>query len=163
MTRSLLLALSSNDACRHLSLRRPPRVDIDNVQHVEKSTSAGLKLKWLWKHDRLFLRRRSFGRLKLRWCRPLEQHTHARPAASACCYEHGFSLVGDRSAVYFIIKFMNSNVYSADASTPPIYQKALNTADPSGSGEISINSLSRVLLTSGLSASTIDRVSGHKC
>ncbi|KXN87384.1 Sorting nexin MVP1 [Leucoagaricus sp. SymC.cos] len=46
----------------------------------------------------------------------------------------------------------------ADATVPTIYHRAFNAVDNSGMGETSVNSLSRVLATSGLSASTIDRI-----
>ncbi|EJD07688.1 uncharacterized protein FOMMEDRAFT_143983 [Fomitiporia mediterranea MF3/22] len=46
----------------------------------------------------------------------------------------------------------------ADATAPPLYHKAFRAVNPSGSGETSINSLSRVLLTSGVSASIIQRI-----
>ncbi|KAI5118686.1 hypothetical protein M0805_003623 [Coniferiporia weirii] len=46
----------------------------------------------------------------------------------------------------------------ADATAPPLYHKAFSAVDLSGIGETSVNSLSRVLLTSGLSASIIDRI-----
>lgn len=45
-----------------------------------------------------------------------------------------------------------------ESKAPSLYHKAFAVVDPSGAGETSINSLSRVLLTSGVSASTIDRV-----
>lgn len=41
---------------------------------------------------------------------------------------------------------------------PPIYSKAFSAVDPTNVGETSVNALSRVLGTSSLSASTIDRV-----
>ncbi|THH05409.1 hypothetical protein EW145_g4817 [Phellinidium pouzarii] len=46
----------------------------------------------------------------------------------------------------------------ADATAPPLYHKAYSIIDSAGIGETSVNSLSRVLLTSGVSASTIDRI-----
>ena len=58
-----------------------------------------------------------------------------------------------------------TNVYdmkmskTADASTAPqVYHKAFMLIDPTSSGETSVGGLSRVLATSGLSASTIERV-----
>ncbi|GBE86450.1 hypothetical protein BKA93DRAFT_808821 [Sparassis latifolia] len=45
-----------------------------------------------------------------------------------------------------------------DATVPPIYNQAFTAVDPSNSGEISVNALSRVLGTSSLSASTIDKI-----
>ncbi|KAL5513289.1 MVP1 [Sanghuangporus vaninii] len=45
-----------------------------------------------------------------------------------------------------------------EAKAPSLYQKAFSVVNPSGTGETSISSLSRVLLTSGVSASTIDRI-----
>ncbi|KAF8524191.1 hypothetical protein JB92DRAFT_3081791 [Gautieria morchelliformis] len=50
-----------------------------------------------------------------------------------------------------------SNVI-ADATAPPVYNKAFQAVDPSFSGEVSVNALSRVLTTSSLPASTIDRI-----
>ncbi|KAF8573329.1 hypothetical protein K439DRAFT_1375705 [Ramaria rubella] len=50
-----------------------------------------------------------------------------------------------------------SNVI-ADATAPPVYNKAFQAVDPSFSGEVSVNSLSRVLITSSLPASTIERI-----
>ncbi|EIN05981.1 hypothetical protein PUNSTDRAFT_54291 [Punctularia strigosozonata HHB-11173 SS5] len=46
----------------------------------------------------------------------------------------------------------------ADATVPSIYSKALVAVDPGNSGETSVSSLSRVLGTSGLGASTIDKI-----
>lgn len=48
--------------------------------------------------------------------------------------------------------------FAADATVPTIYTESLAAVDPSFSGETSLSSLSRVLNTSGLPASTIDRV-----
>lgn len=48
---------------------------------------------------------------------------------------------------------------TADAIVPPIYNEALTAVEPNFSGETSLTSLSRVLSTSGLGATTIDRVS----
>ncbi|OCB87801.1 hypothetical protein A7U60_g5124 [Sanghuangporus baumii] len=45
-----------------------------------------------------------------------------------------------------------------EAKAPSLYQKAFGVVNPSGTGETSISSLFRVLLTSGVSASTIDRI-----
>ncbi|TDL23609.1 hypothetical protein BD410DRAFT_768122 [Rickenella mellea] len=45
-----------------------------------------------------------------------------------------------------------------DALVPPIYQKAYTAVDPSNTGETTVNALSRVLGTSSLPASTIDRI-----
>jgi sorting nexin-8 len=41
---------------------------------------------------------------------------------------------------------------------PPIYTKALNAIDPTGTGDVSVNALSRVISTSSLPAATVDRV-----
>ncbi|PPQ64781.1 hypothetical protein CVT24_007867 [Panaeolus cyanescens] len=46
----------------------------------------------------------------------------------------------------------------ADATVPSIYHRAYNSADPEGTGDTSVNTLSRVLSTSSLPASTIDRI-----
>ncbi|KII87354.1 hypothetical protein PLICRDRAFT_112871 [Plicaturopsis crispa FD-325 SS-3] len=46
----------------------------------------------------------------------------------------------------------------ADATVPGIYDRAFAAVDPSSSGETSVNALSRVLGTSSLPASTIDRI-----
>lgn len=52
-----------------------------------------------------------------------------------------------------------ANLYlPADATVPAIYERAFAAVDISGLGETSVNSLSRVLATSSLPASTIDRV-----
>ena len=42
---------------------------------------------------------------------------------------------------------------------PSIYHQAYGAVDPEGFGETSVNALSRILSTSSLPASTIDRVS----
>ncbi|THH17794.1 hypothetical protein EW146_g3094 [Bondarzewia mesenterica] len=46
----------------------------------------------------------------------------------------------------------------ADATVPTIYLKSFSAVDPTNSGETSVNSLSRVLGTSGLPAGTIDKI-----
>ncbi|CAK5283086.1 unnamed protein product [Mycena citricolor] len=46
----------------------------------------------------------------------------------------------------------------ADATVPAIYDQAFLLVDPSNTGETSVNSLSRVLGTSSLPASTIDKI-----
>ncbi|KAL1747816.1 hypothetical protein HDZ31DRAFT_30940 [Schizophyllum fasciatum] len=46
----------------------------------------------------------------------------------------------------------------ADATVPPIYNQAFNAVDSDSTGDVSVNSLSRVLATSSLPASTIDRI-----
>ncbi|THU87977.1 hypothetical protein K435DRAFT_730276 [Dendrothele bispora CBS 962.96] len=46
----------------------------------------------------------------------------------------------------------------ADATVPSIYNRAFSTVDPNNTGETSVNSLSRVLTTSSLPASTIDKI-----
>ena len=46
----------------------------------------------------------------------------------------------------------------ADATVPAIYTKSFAAVDPSSSGETSVNSLSRVLRTSSLPATTVDKV-----
>ncbi|KAJ7890524.1 hypothetical protein B0H14DRAFT_3081669 [Mycena olivaceomarginata] len=45
----------------------------------------------------------------------------------------------------------------ADATVPAIYNQSFQLVDPSNTGEVSVNSLSRVLGTSALPAATIDR------
>ncbi|KAI9063893.1 hypothetical protein FKP32DRAFT_1571236 [Trametes sanguinea] len=55
----------------------------------------------------------------------------------------------------------SSNSFSSvigDATVPPIYARAWSAVDPGNTGETSVNALSRVLGTSSLSASTIDRI-----
>jgi len=47
----------------------------------------------------------------------------------------------------------------ADATVPSVYHRSYATVDPSNTGETSVNALSRVLNTSSLPASTIERVS----
>ncbi|KAI9510052.1 hypothetical protein F5148DRAFT_977311 [Russula earlei] len=46
----------------------------------------------------------------------------------------------------------------AEATVPPIYQQSFSAVDPANSGETSVNSLSRVLSTSALPATTIDKI-----
>ncbi|KAL1701925.1 hypothetical protein EV121DRAFT_262592 [Schizophyllum commune] len=46
----------------------------------------------------------------------------------------------------------------ADATVPAIYNRAFNAVDLDNTGDVSVNSLSRVLATSSLPASTIDRI-----
>ncbi|KAJ7334145.1 hypothetical protein DFH08DRAFT_750269 [Mycena albidolilacea] len=46
----------------------------------------------------------------------------------------------------------------ADATVPAIYNQSFQLVDPSNTGELSVNSLSRVLGTSALPAATIDRI-----
>ncbi|GJJ11483.1 hypothetical protein Clacol_005716 [Clathrus columnatus] len=50
-----------------------------------------------------------------------------------------------------------SNVI-ADATAPRIYTKTFQVVDPTFSGEVSVNALSRVLATSALPATTVDRI-----
>ncbi|OSD02930.1 hypothetical protein PYCCODRAFT_1434816 [Trametes coccinea BRFM310] len=55
----------------------------------------------------------------------------------------------------------SSNGFSSvigDATVPPVYDRAWSAVDPGNTGETSVNALSRVLGTSSLSASTIDRI-----
>ena len=49
-------------------------------------------------------------------------------------------------------------VLKADAVVPPIYHKAFAAVDPTGSGDTTLNALSRVLQTSLLPAATVDKV-----
>ncbi|KAJ4469550.1 hypothetical protein J3R30DRAFT_3550973 [Lentinula aciculospora] len=46
----------------------------------------------------------------------------------------------------------------ADATVPSVYTRAFSAVDPGNTGETSVNSLSRVLATSSLPASTIDKI-----
>ncbi|KAF8273177.1 hypothetical protein EI94DRAFT_1564763 [Lactarius quietus] len=46
----------------------------------------------------------------------------------------------------------------AEATVPAIYQQSFSTVDPTNSGETSVNSLSRVLSTSSLPATTVDKI-----
>lgn len=46
----------------------------------------------------------------------------------------------------------------SDALVPPIYHKAFAAVDPTGSGDTTVNALSRVLQTSLLPAGTIDKI-----
>ncbi|KAI0084454.1 hypothetical protein BDY19DRAFT_898512 [Irpex rosettiformis] len=48
----------------------------------------------------------------------------------------------------------------ADAVVPSVYHEAFVAVDPTNSGETSVNGLSRVLSTSGLSATNIDKIIG---
>ncbi|KAH9479355.1 Sorting nexin MVP1 [Psilocybe cubensis] len=50
------------------------------------------------------------------------------------------------------------NAVIADATVPSIYHRAYASVDPANTGETSVNALSRVLSTSSLPASTIDRI-----
>ncbi|KAI0372696.1 hypothetical protein BV20DRAFT_990915 [Pilatotrama ljubarskyi] len=55
----------------------------------------------------------------------------------------------------------SSNGFSSvigDATVPPIYNRAWAAVDPGSTGETSVNALSRVLGTSSLPASTVDRI-----
>lgn len=45
-----------------------------------------------------------------------------------------------------------------NATVPSIYHEAFAAVDPTNTGEISVNALSRVMGTSGLSASMVDKV-----
>ena len=47
----------------------------------------------------------------------------------------------------------------ADATVPSVYHRSFAAVDPDNTGEVSVSALSRVLMTSGLPAATIDRVS----
>ena len=51
-----------------------------------------------------------------------------------------------------------ASVRIADAVVPPIYHKAFAAVDPTGSGDTTVNALSRVLQTSLLPAATVDKV-----
>ncbi|KAG5638358.1 hypothetical protein H0H81_000492 [Sphagnurus paluster] len=51
-----------------------------------------------------------------------------------------------------------SSEHTADATVPAIYNTSFAAVDPSGTGETSVNSLSRVLATSALPAATIDKI-----
>lgn len=55
-------------------------------------------------------------------------------------------------------RFAEGVPWAADATVPSIYNKAFTAVDPDGSGETSVNALSRVLGTSSLPAATIDKV-----
>jgi len=48
--------------------------------------------------------------------------------------------------------------WKADAVVPPIYHKAFAAVDPTGSGDTTVNALSRVLQTSLLPAAVVDKV-----
>ncbi|KAI0774781.1 hypothetical protein BD413DRAFT_536392 [Trametes elegans] len=45
-----------------------------------------------------------------------------------------------------------------DATVPSVYHQAWSSVDPDNTGDTSVNALSRVLSTSGLSASVVDRI-----
>ncbi|KZT59030.1 hypothetical protein CALCODRAFT_481801 [Calocera cornea HHB12733] len=51
-----------------------------------------------------------------------------------------------------------ASVIAPDAPVPSIYHQALAAADPTGSGDVSLNALHRVLSTSHLPAATIERI-----
>lgn len=55
-------------------------------------------------------------------------------------------------------RFTRSGFFAAGATVPAIYSKALASVDPTSTGETSVNALVRVLSTSALPASTIDKV-----
>jgi len=50
------------------------------------------------------------------------------------------------------------SAWKADAVVPPIYHKAFAAVDPTGSGDTTVNALSRVLQTSLLPAAVVDKV-----
>ena len=50
---------------------------------------------------------------------------------------------------------------AADATVPSIYHRSYAAVDPGNTGETSVNALSRVLNTSSLPASTIEKVSAQ--
>lgn len=52
----------------------------------------------------------------------------------------------------------NPPLYVGNTTLPVVYLQAFEAVDPSGTGEVSVNALIRVLSTSGLPSSTIDRV-----
>lgn len=49
--------------------------------------------------------------------------------------------------------------WTAEATVPDSYNRAFAVVDGTNSGETSVNALSRVLSTSGLPATTVDKVS----
>jgi hypothetical protein len=49
--------------------------------------------------------------------------------------------------------------WTAEATVPELYNRAFAIVDATNSGETSVNALSRVLSTSGLPATTVDKVS----
>jgi len=53
---------------------------------------------------------------------------------------------------------LRGSAWKADALVPPIYHKAFAAVDPTGSGDTTVNALSRVLQTSLLPAATVDKV-----
>lgn len=58
-----------------------------------------------------------------------------------------------------VLDVQTQGLAAGEATVPGTYSKALNAVDPMGLGDISVNTLSRVIGTSGLPAATIDRVS----
>lgn len=54
--------------------------------------------------------------------------------------------------------FCDADSYVGEATLPAIYNQAFAAVDTANSGETSVSALSRVLGTSSLSASTIDKV-----
>jgi len=57
-----------------------------------------------------------------------------------------------------IVPGFRDSAWKADALVPPIYHKAFAAVDPTGSGDTTVNALSRVLQTSLLPAATVDKV-----
>ncbi|KAI9440745.1 hypothetical protein H4582DRAFT_2110825 [Lactarius indigo] len=54
--------------------------------------------------------------------------------------------------------FTNAIGTQTRATVPAIYQQSFSTVDPNNTGETSVNSLSRVLSTSSLPATTVDKI-----
>lgn len=83
------------------------------------------------------------------------------PATSAVVAPAGFSaVIGALWLHYTGTDVLTKS--SADSIAPAVYHQAFAAVDSTGAGETSVNGLSRVLNTSGLSASTIERVSRHR-
>ena len=70
----------------------------------------------------------------------------------------GFSSVIGKGLKCVLGMNVSLTALTGDASVPSIYQRAFAAVDPSNTGETSVNALSRVLGTSNLPASTIDKV-----
>ena len=68
-----------------------------------------------------------------------------------------FSAVIGQFNLLSLLLLLNVKI-AADATVPSIYHRSYAAVDPMNTGETSVNALSRVLSTSSLPASTIDRV-----
>jgi sorting nexin-8 len=68
------------------------------------------------------------------------------------------AVIGEYDACDIFSIMITEDVILADATVPSIYHRSYAAVDAANTGETSVNALSRVLNTSGLPASTIERV-----